>query len=188
MASDPALRWSRLQRALHWWTAALVLTAFPLGWIMVATPLHALLLKFLLYQLHKTLGIAVLGLVVIRAYARLTRARPNWDAGLPAWQQHAAAGMHAALYLLLLVVPLLGYLTAASAPARIPTLFLGVLPVPHLLAPDPALFALLRPLHRWGAILLVGLAAAHTAAAIHNHRAGRASLLRMWAGRTPAAP
>lgn len=192
MTSDtPA--WTRAQRALHWWTAGLVLTAFPLGWIMVAIPLHALLLKFLLYQLHKTLGILVIALTVVRVPVRLTTTRPAWSSGIPAWQRRSAAVVHAALYGLLLLTPLLGYVTAATAPARVPTLFLGVLPIPHLLAPDELMFRILRQLHRWAAIVLVVLAGAHVAAALHHHRAGRPTLARMWAGRargggTPAVP
>ena len=49
MESDPAPGWSRLQRTLHWWTAALVLTAFPLGWISAPdyAHLHAVVTNWL---------------------------------------------------------------------------------------------------------------------------------------------
>jgi cytochrome b561 len=67
------LAWTRGQRRLHWWTAALVLLAFPLGWLMGSVPLSALLLKFLLYQIHKTLGILVLVLTTVRLLVRACR-------------------------------------------------------------------------------------------------------------------
>jgi cytochrome b561 len=108
--------------------------------------------------------------------------RPAWDAALPPWQHRAAAWMHAALYGLLLVVPALGYLTAATAPAQVPTLFLGVIPVPHLVGTDPAWFAVLRQVHRALAILLVALAATHALAALANHRRGQRGLVAMWRG------
>ena len=187
MTNETALSWTRAQRALHWWTAALILVAFPLGWIMVAIPLRALLLKFLLYQLHKTLGILVLVLVAIRAGMRMTRRRPDWDTDLPDWQRRSAASVHLTLYLLLLLVPLLGYLTAATAPSRIPTLFLGIVPIPHVLSPDQIMFDMLRFWHRWAAILVVALAIVHIAAALHNHRRGRPSLVRMWTGRAASS-
>ena len=88
--------------------------------------------------------------------------------------------MHALLYALLLITPMLGYSTAATAPSRVPTLFLGVLPIPHVLAPNAALFGVLQPVHRWSAILLVALACGHALAALHNHRRGSATLRRMW--------
>jgi cytochrome b561 len=175
-----AAGWSRAQRRLHWWIAVLVALGFVLGWVMVAVPLRALLEKFLLYQAHKTLGLLVLGLTLARLGVRLRRGRPAWEAALPAWQRRAAAAMHLALYGLLLVVPVLGYFTAATAPAQVPTLFLGVIPVPHLVGADPAWFAVLRPVHRALAILLVGLATAHALVAVANHRRGYRTLTAMW--------
>ena len=150
--------------------------------VMVAVPLSDLLLKFLLYQLHKTIGLLVLALTLARVPVRLWRGRPAWDAALPTWQRHAAGRMHLALYGLLLVVPVLGYFTAATAPAQVPTLFLGVINVPHIVGTDPAVFALLRPLHRLLAILLVVLASGHGLAALANHRRGRSGLIAMWRG------
>jgi cytochrome b561 len=174
--------WSTAQRRLHWWTAALVGLGFVLGWVMVAVPLRALLEKFLLYQAHKTLGLLVLGLTLARLWVRLRRGRPAWDAALPPWQRHLAAGMHLALYLGLLIVPVLGYFTAATAPAQVPTLFLGVIPVPHLVGIHPAWFAVLRPLHRALAIVLVTLAAGHALAGLANYLRGHRGLVAMWRG------
>ncbi len=172
--------WSRAQRALHWWVAALVLLGFGLGWVMVALPFSLLLGKFLAYQLHKTLGLTVAALVLWRLALRWRRGRPPPDPGMPAWQRRAAAAGHAALYALLLLVPLLGLLTADTAAFQVPTLFLFVLPVPALLGPDPAQFALLRTLHWIAASLLVALAAGHALAALRHHVQGSPVLRRMW--------
>jgi cytochrome b561 len=182
MPAERAADWSPGQRRLHWWSAALVLFAFSLGWLMVAVSTHQLLLKFLLYQLHKSAGLIVLVLVLVRLALRTLRGRPAWDADLPRWQLRAAASVHVLLYLLLAAVPVLGYLTAASAPAGVPTLFLGVIPVPNIIGTDAAWFAVLRPLHRAAAVTLVLLAAAHALAGVHNHWRGRTSLARMSRG------
>jgi cytochrome b561 len=157
-----------------------VLLAFPLGWLMVGVPLSQLLVKFLLYQLHKTLGLLVFALVVIRLLLRARRGRPSWDDDIPVWQRRAASAMHVLLYAILLATPALGYLTAATSPTRIPTLFLGVIPIPHLVGPNPIWFSALRLIHRSVAILLIVFAAGHAAAAIHNHLRGRRTLMRMW--------
>jgi cytochrome b561 len=181
--------WSRAQRRLHWSTAVLVVLGFAVAWVMVAVPLSYLLLKFLLYQLHKTIGLLVLGLTLARLPLRLWRGRPAWPRDLPAWQLYAAGRAHLALYLLLLVVPVLGYFTAATAPAQVPTLFLGVINVPHIVGTDPAAFAWLRPLHRALAILLIVLATGHAVAAVAHHRRGRRTLIAMWRGaETSSAP
>ena len=180
MAAEPRRGWSGVQRRLHWWIAALILAGFTLAWVMVAVPLRELLVKFLLYQAHKTIGLLVLALMLWRLVLRAWRGRPAWEGDLPAWQRGAAALMHAALYGLALLVPVLGYFVAATAPAQVPTLFLLVLKVPHVVAPDAAAFAVLRPIHRAAAILLVALAVGHAAMAVQHHRRGRATLRRMW--------
>ena len=183
MRTDRPSIWSGAQRHLHWWTAALILIGFTIGWIMVNLPLSQLFAKFVLYQVHKNIGMIIFALVCVRLLLRAGRTRPGWDKDLPAWQHRAAASMHALLYVLLLLTPVLGYLTAATAPARVPTIFLGFIQVPHLLGPDRELFAILRPIHRGFAIALVLLACGHAAAAVHNHFQGRDTLLRMWRGR-----
>jgi cytochrome b561 len=180
MPAESGGGWTRAQRRLHWWSAALIACGFASAWLMVAVPLSALLAKFLLYQAHKTIGIAVLLLVVWRLVLRARRGRPGWESGLPAWQVRAAGGVHVALYALMLAVPALGYFVAATAPAQVPTLFLLVLPVPHVVGPDEAAFAVLRAIHRAAAILLVVLAAGHALMAVHHHLRGRPTLLRMW--------
>jgi len=160
--------WTPAQRRLHWWNAALVLLAFVVAWVMVAVPKEQLLEKFLLYQLHKNLGLFALAMLLGRLVLRLRRGRPPWDAVLPPWQRRAAATMHMLLYVLLATVPALGYLTAASAPVNVPTLLLGVVPVPHVIGPDAAWFAAVRPLHRTAALALATLACLHALAALHN--------------------
>jgi cytochrome b561 len=173
--------WSRTQRWLHWATAALVLGGFALAFVMVGLPLRQLLLKFTLYQVHKSIGLVVLLLVLARLSLRATCGRPAPEP-VPRWQARAAALGHAALYLLLLTVPVLGYCVASTATLRVPTRFLGLIPLPDPIGPDPALFAVLRPLHRGLAIALVALAAGHAAMAVCHHLRGGTVLRRMWSG------
>jgi cytochrome b561 len=145
-----ARRLARVRRHLHWWTAALLVIGFAIAWVMTALPATELLVKFLLYQLHKSLGLCVSGLAALRivlAYRAGNRPR----------------GIAAMLYGLLLIVPLLGYLTAAASPTVVPTLFFLLFNVPHLIAPDQAVFDVIRPVHKWLAIGLIALAAWHAA-------------------------
>ncbi len=183
MATDGAADgWSRAQRRLHWVTAGLVAAGFALGWIMVAVPLRDLLTKFLLFQAHKTIGLTVAALLIWRLALRARRPRPAPEAALTAAERRAAAAGQAVLYALLAAVPVLGYLTACTAPSGIPTLFLLVLPVPAVIGPDPSWYAVLRVVHRWAAVTLIVLAAGHGLAALRHHRRGRAVLRRMWGG------
>ncbi len=173
--------WSLAQRLLHWATAVLVIVGFVIAFVMVALPLRELLLKFTLYQVHKSIGLLVVLLVVARLVVRAARGRPAPEPG-PRWQTQAATAGHTALYVLLLVVPVLGYCVASTASLRIPTRFLGLIALPDPFGPDPALFAVLRPLHMTLAILLIVLAAGHAAMAVHHHLRRRTVLRRMWFG------
>ena len=182
---DRAPAWRPAQRRLHWWTALLVGVTFPLGWVMVRIPFSLLLLKFLAYQLHKTIGILVVGFVLARLVLRLRYGRPDWI-DVVGWRRRAASAAHGVLYVLLLVTPVLGYLTASTAPNRIPTLFLGLIPIPSVLGPDRFWFAVLQWLHASAAIALVTVAAGHASVAVLHHVHGRRDLLRMWRGSPPA--
>lgn len=179
MSASLSEGWSTAQRRLHWIVAGLVAAGFAIGLVMVALPLTLLLEKILAYQAHKSIGLLVPPLVLWRLWLRARHGRPPEDKGIPAWQRHAAALGHAALYALLLVVPVLGYLSASTAPGQIETVFFLLIPVPHLLGPDEALYERLRGLHQALAWTLVVLAAGHAAMALVHHRQGRRTLVRM---------
>jgi cytochrome b561 len=171
--------WSPAQRRLHWAVALLVAGAFATGLVMVALPLTQLLAKIIAYQAHKTIGLLVPPLVLWRLFLRLRRARPAKDPALPAWQHRAASFGHATLYALLITVPVLGYLSASTAPGQIETVMFLLIPIPHVLEPNEATFETLRAIHQslaWG---LVVLAAGHAGMAVMHHRRGHRVLARM---------
>jgi cytochrome b561 len=179
---EPPAAWSPAQRRLHWSIAALVFAGAALGLRMVAVPFEELLLKFLLYQLHKTIGLTVLGLALAQIVLHHRRGRPAWPPDMPRWQRSAASMTHVALLALLIATPMLGYFTAATAPARIPTLFLGLVPVPHIVGTSRSWFEILRRMHLALALLILALAAVHAGAAINHQLHGRRVLSRMWRG------
>lgn len=168
-SSEPG--WSATQRRLHWWSAALVVAALALALLMTALPTSTLLAKFLAYQLHKSLGVMVFLLVVWRLALRARRRAP-----LAEPLARLGQGL---LYGLLLAVPLLGWLVAQLAPGPVPTTLFLLVPVPHLLAPDPALFTIIRPVHQAAAWLLVGLAAGHAVLGLWHLRRGLPAARRM---------
>ena len=180
--------WNSAQRLLHWATAVLVVCGFAIAFIMVALPLRELLLKFTLYQVHKSIGLLVLLAVLARLLLRLMRGRPAPE-GSSRWQARAALVGHAALYLLLLAVPALGYCVASTASLRVPTRFLGLIALPDPFGPNPALFAVLRPLHRGLAIALVALAAGHRGDGGVSPSAGWGGVAAdvVWVGRASTA-
>ncbi len=152
---------------------------FAIGLVMVALPLTQLLAKIIAYQVHKTIGLLVPPLVLWRLWLRARRGRPPEDPGLPAWQHSAARLGHAALYALLLVVPVLGYLSASTAPGQIETVMFLLVPIPHVLEPDEASYETLRAIHQVLAWSLVVLAAGHATVAVIHHRRGHSVLAHM---------
>ncbi len=148
-----------------------MLATLALGLLMTALPYSSLLAKFLAYQLHKSLGIIVFLLVLWRLALRARHPAP------PGWRL-ARLGQ-GVLYGLLLAVPLLGWVVAQLAPGPVPTTLFLLIPVPHVLAPDPWLFALARLVHQAAAWLMVGLAAVHAGLGIWHLRQGLPAGRRM---------
>jgi cytochrome b561 len=160
-----AARYGGVAQALHWLVAALVLSQFGLGWTMSDLPLSQL--KFDLYQLHKSLGLTIFALVVVRLAWRLRHPPPPLPASLPAWERAAARINHGLFYALLLVQPLIGLLQSNAA--NFPVVVWGVLPLPALIGSDEALGETLVEVHQTVAAVLLVLIALHVAAALRHH-------------------
>jgi cytochrome b561 len=171
-ALDP--RYNAVAMALHWLMAALVLSLMVLGWLAVNQPLSPL--KFDLFYWHKSLGILTLTLAVLRLLWRWLRPPPPPDQGLAVWQRRAAAAVHGLLYLLLLLMPLSGWLINSAA--KFPFRVFGLFPLPHLVGPDKTLQANLELLHLIGFWCLAGLLLLHVGAALDHHFRRRDRVLR----------
>jgi cytochrome b561/polyisoprenoid-binding protein YceI len=118
-------------KLFHWLTAALVIALIGLGLYMTGAPL-TLAGKFLLYQLHKSLGVTVLLLTLMRIPARLIWRAPPMPASMPAWERGAAGSAHAMLYALLLAMALSGWAIVSVAAFPPQTVLFGTIPWPHI--------------------------------------------------------
>lgn len=149
---------------IHWTTALLVLTALPLGIYMSDLPLSPFKLQLIAY--HKWIGVTVLLLFVPRLVFRLMQPRPAPIAG-PDWQRKVAAITHGLLYVLLIAIPLSGWLMSSAK--GFPVVYLGLAPLPDLVAKDAALGDLLKNVHQALNYLLIGLLSLHVLAALKHH-------------------
>lgn len=171
MSNRPPVSWSTTQRRLHWLVAFGVLFDFALSWVMTRVGDDQALLKFALYG-SKNAGVFVLaGVVRAHRVAHVPR-RPALPADLSDIHKRLALTGHAVLYALLVLVPVLGYLTNSTSPSRIPVLLLLAIPLPNLTPASEAWFALLVQLHRLAAIALFVTALAHALIAVVHHRRG----------------
>jgi cytochrome b561 len=157
--------WGAVAQLLHWSIAALVIALALLGLLMQELPMSPD--KVRLYALHKSLGLTALALVLLRLGWRLFDRRPPWPSAMPAWERIVAACAHWLMYLLLLVIPLSGWLynSAANFPLR----WFGLVRIPPLADADPELKALALALHNWSFYLLAVLFVVHVAAALKHH-------------------
>jgi len=183
---DPAMgsprRYTLLARTLHWLVALLIVLMVPLGLYMVdrgeATNFDAT--TGLLYDLHKLVGFALLWIVVVRLLVRLRRGAPPPEPTLTRAERAGSAAVHHSLYLLLLVVPLLGWAGVSAFPAlRIFDLF----NLPAILPANEEIAKRVLDVHGLVAKLLGLLALAHIAAALYHRFVKRDGVFgRMWPG------
>ena len=165
--------------SLHWLTLLLILAAYTLGTLLQDMPLSPTKLK--LYAWHKWIGMLVLFLLPLRT---LLRWRDGFDhrRDLRPWEASLSGGVHTALYVLMLLVPLFGWLHSSAA--GFPVVWFGVLPLPDFVPVDKALAESIKPFHALSAWTLAALVVLHVGAALKHQFIDRDRLLgRMGIGR-----
>lgn len=172
-------RYSQAAIFLHWTIAALL--AFQ---ISVGSALEDLGARgFALYQLHKTVGISILVLTLIRLAVRAWKPRPAPVEG--GWQGALAKAVHGGLYLFMLGAPLTGWALVSTARVKVPTLLFGIIPLPHLPLPT-ATHGLAEGAHGLLAWLGIALFILHVAGALRHHvLLGDGLIWRMMPARSP---
>ena len=156
-------RFTPLQRLLHWLIAVCILAMLFIGVGMVTTVTP----KFLpLIAIHKSLGVAILALAVIRLAVRLRYGAPALPADLPMPMKLAAQLSHYALYALMIGMPLLGW--AMLSAAAYPVVVFGSMHLPALLPQSDGLHSLLWDAHFYLAFAFFGLVLLHVAAALFH--------------------
>ena len=174
---NTAERWGPVSKWLHWVIVVLLLGMSIVGLLMgdlPRTPSY-----FWVYTAHKSTGLVILGLVLLRLGWRLYAGAPRPVPGTPGWQHRIAVTTHVLLYGLILAMPLSGWLYDSASGLR-PLRWFGLFDVPKLVAPDEALAAFSRGAHEWLFLCIVALVALHAGAALYHHLFLRdATLLRM---------
>ena len=169
-------RWGGVTRTLHWIIAILIIGAGCVGLYMADLPNSPQKIK--IYAIHKSVGLTVLALVLLRIVWRLSERRPR-DLPMPRWQQLAAHATHWLLYALMLAIPLSGWLYNSAS--GYPLQWWFTVQMPSLTGgADPELKSLAHDAHFWLFMLLVVALVAHAGAALKHHFVDRdATLARM---------
>jgi cytochrome b561 len=137
-------RYTNIAILLHWLIALLIIAAFLLGVTMVN--IHGITpTKLKYFSWHKWVGVTVLTLACLRLLWRLFHQAPPYPVTMPTWQKKAASGLHGLLYVLMFAVPISGYFFTLST--GVPVVYLGIIPLPVLIDPNPEIKESLRLLH-----------------------------------------
>ena len=168
-----ASHYTRTAVALHWVVAGIIICAFSLG--LVVSDMHFSPQKLKLVAYHKWLGITVLALVALRGIWRLTHQAPALPP-MPAWQQIGAKFTHALMYTLMFVIPVSGWLFSSADGYQV--VYLGILPLPNLVAKNKLLADALGDIHATFAWLMFYVLLLHVAAALKHHFLDRDETLR----------
>lgn len=170
--------------ALHWIVAAVLIAQFSWGWIMQQIPKQPPGLRADAFNLHKSIGLVLLALMLVRLGWRLLHPPPPLD-GLPAWQRRLAHGTHRVLYAALIVQPLAGYL--GSVFSGYPVKWFGWT-LPAWGSPSVPLKDLMSSVHLVTSFVILGAVVLHVAGALRHALARDGYVARMgWRGRRGAA-
>jgi cytochrome b561 len=176
-------RYTATAIALHWLIALLLLGQFAFGLMLDDIP-RGTPARGLYVNLHKSSGIVIGLLIVLRIVWRLTHTPPPLPEMMPAWQRRAAILGHAALYLCMLMLPLSGYL--ASNFSRHGIKFFNLVRLPPWGPDDKTLYAFFNSTHHIAALLLALFVALHVLAVAKHMLVDRDGLVRrIWFSMEP---
>ena len=170
-------RYDAVAITLHWLIAAALLAQIVLGWVMQEIPKQPPGPRAFWFNTHKSVGLTLGVLILLRLAWRLTHRPPPLPDSVPRWQAVGAPLMHRLLYVVMLALPLSGYV--GSAYSGRPVRYFGIT-LPQWAAQNDALKDALSTVHSVCGWLLIALLLGHLAAAF-GHLATRDGIFRrMW--------
>lgn len=180
-----APQYTSTAKVLHWLIALMIIGLFALGQYM--SDLSMSPSKLQLYSWHKWAGVTVFLLVLIRLGWRLLHAPPALPAQMSKRQQLASHASHTMLYVLMLAIPISGWLMSSAKGYQ--TVWFGVVPLPDLIGKDKQIGEALAELHGSLNGLLMLIVSIHALAALKHHFIDRDDvLLRMLPSRKQLPP
>ncbi len=170
-------RYTRVAILLHWTIAALVIINIVIGLFHHSMSQAAI-------PLHKSIGMLVLLLSLLRLGWRLGHRPPPLPAGVRRWERRVAGVVHWVFYALLVLLPLSGWIFTSASPKRTPLAFFGLFDLPFFPGdPDKAFSRLWHDRHEMIAFLMIALILLHVAAVLKHSFVNRDGMFgRMWSG------
>ena len=167
-------RYGAVAQGFHWLIASLIVTQFVLANMAEDLPLG--MHKLVLYARHKSFGMTVLGLAVLRLLWRATHRPPSLPDAMTPVERRLAQLTHVAFYVLLFAMPLTGWLMSSAKNYSVS--WFGLFTWPDLIAPNEERFKLLKSAHGLLGDVLLWLAVLHVLAALKHHFWNKDDVLR----------
>ena len=175
LKSDDA-RWGSMAKFFHWAVVILLLVQATIGLVMVQLPKRPSVIPW--FNFHKSLGLTILLLALLRLLWRAFDRHPLPPLAMPRWQVLGARAGHVLLYGLLFAVPISGWLFDSASSLR-PLFWWDLVKMPNLTGgPDADLKPIAQAAHLWLFLALAAVAAGHAAAALVHHFVQRDDVLR----------
>jgi cytochrome b561 len=162
--SQPS-RYGALAQVFHWVIAALIVTQFTLAWMADGLPLG--MHKLALLARHKSFGMTVLMLAILRLLWRLKNPPPALPAGMTPIERFLAQATHIAFYVLLFAMPLTGWMMSSAKNYSVS--WFGLFTWPNLIGKNEDAFNFLKSTHEILSYLLLTIAVLHILAALKHH-------------------
>ena len=158
-------RYNRTAIFLHWLVGLGILGTLGLGLYMVDLPFSPA--KLQIYSWHKWAGMTLLFLALVRLAWRLSHPAPALPDTMGPLSRLAAHAGHWVLYILMLAIPLSGWLMSSAQGFSV--VWFGVLPLPDLVAKNLELGEWLNSIHLILNYTLIATLIGHIGAALHHH-------------------
>jgi cytochrome b561 len=175
--------YSRAAIALHWLIALLLIGNFAGGLFMgdllapTATP-EQKQLGFKIIQFHKSMGLTILMLSLLRLSVRLVGGTPPLPGHMTPLERFLAKATHWGFYAVMILVPLTGWIMVSASPLGFPTIWFGLFEWPHLpIETSKATSSAASEVHEIIAFAGAGLFLLHVAAALKHHYMDRDDVL-----------
>ncbi len=183
MLRNSTTAWGWVARILHWLMAALIIGQAMLG--KYAHELEPTPEKLNLMMWHKSIGITLLFLVLLRLSWRWVNPSPDVGFAAARWERAAARLNHIGLYALMFAIPLSGWLMNSAK--NVPFSLYRTIPWPALIGPDKVLGELFAEWHEGLVLALLALLVLHIAAALWHHFLKKDTVLlhMLWSSKTP---
>jgi cytochrome b561 len=157
--------WSATAKLFHWVMAALIFAQIALGLLAVSWRLSPT--KLNLFVWHKSTGMLILALLALRLLWRLSHKAPDLPWEMRLWERAGARLSHFLLYVLMIALPLTGWVISSAS--NVPFRIFWTVPLPAIVDPDKGLADLFATVHAWLVTLLALVLVAHIGAALRHH-------------------